>query len=69
MKNKIYKIIISFLITLIIITFFLYSDMTYQRDVALTTADWCYVNNNSNRCIQWVEQIEIPRFYMYLFIK
>ena len=43
--------------------------MTYQRDVALTTADWCYVNNNSNRCIQWVEQIEIPRFYMYLFIK
>ena len=49
MKKVILFLCLLWFVTLII-GFFLYSDMVYQKDVAYITADWCRKEPTSFRC-------------------
>lgn len=49
---------------------FSYSDMLYQRDVALVTADWCWRDPESSRCNQVMRgEWPVLHYWTYIFSK
>ena len=53
------------IISIILGALLFWNDMRYQRDVALVTADWCYRDNTTDRCRQWVENPKVVHWYLY----
>jgi hypothetical protein len=66
MKIAYYVILVMFVVAYLG-TLLQWNDVRYQRDVWITTADWCYKAPESNRCRFWVEAGSevIPRNYFY----